>query len=181
MTKHSLKVLVLILPIAVMTLFIAGNLYNQQAGQSWRIPITGYDPRDLLRGHYLTFRYDWNWKEEQRSCDHEECVLCLSPSEGFTNPYASITDRNAVGQCQSFIEGRFYYGSRFEIGDPQGYRLRRYYIPEQHAKKLDSMLRFNEGEYKFEVSLRVNKSGKAFIQGMFIDDVPLEDWVKNNQ
>ena len=28
-------------------------------GQDWLIPITGYDPRDLLRGHFVQYRYDW--------------------------------------------------------------------------------------------------------------------------
>ncbi|WP_230463471.1 GDYXXLXY domain-containing protein [Sphingobium sp. Cam5-1] len=30
-----------------------------QQGQEWLIPIRGYDPRDLLRGHYIQYQYDW--------------------------------------------------------------------------------------------------------------------------
>lgn len=30
-----------------------------QQGQDWLVPINGYDPRDLLRGHFVQYRYDW--------------------------------------------------------------------------------------------------------------------------
>lgn len=28
-------------------------------GTEWDVPIHGYDPRDLLQGHYVQFQYDW--------------------------------------------------------------------------------------------------------------------------
>ena len=30
-----------------------------QQGEEWLIPVQGYDPRDLLRGHFIQYRYDW--------------------------------------------------------------------------------------------------------------------------
>jgi len=30
-----------------------------QQGTEWDVPIRGYDPRDVLRGHFITFQYDW--------------------------------------------------------------------------------------------------------------------------
>ena len=33
-------------------------------GTDWEVPIEGYDPRDLLRGHYVEFAYDWPGFEE---------------------------------------------------------------------------------------------------------------------
>ncbi len=30
-----------------------------QQGVEWEVPIAGFDPRDLLRGHYIVYRYDW--------------------------------------------------------------------------------------------------------------------------
>ncbi len=180
MTKSNLKAIALMLPIVVMALFTAGNIYNQQAGQLWRIPVTGYDPRDLLRGHYLTYRYDWNWREDKRSCVHGECVLCLSPSNGHANPFVTFAERGNTVQCTSYIEGRVYGNDHFEIGSKHGYGLRRYYIPEEHARTLDKMLRRNNGEHNFEISLRVNSTGKAFIEGMYINNQPLEEWIKQN-
>ncbi|MDE2412719.1 MAG: GDYXXLXY domain-containing protein [Sphingomonadales bacterium] len=28
-------------------------------GTEWDVPIQGYDPRDLLQGHYVQFQYEW--------------------------------------------------------------------------------------------------------------------------
>ena len=30
-----------------------------QQGIEWEVPVAGIDPRDLLRGHYIVYRYDW--------------------------------------------------------------------------------------------------------------------------
>lgn len=44
----------------------------------WRIPITGYDPRDPLRGRYIVFRYDWAARGDPASCWSDAgCRLCL--------------------------------------------------------------------------------------------------------
>jgi len=33
-------------------------------GTEWDVPIAGYDPRDLLRGHYVQFQYNWPMVQE---------------------------------------------------------------------------------------------------------------------
>jgi hypothetical protein len=42
-----------------------------QKGQEWLIPVNGYDPRDLLRGHYVQYRYDWPVEEKSKTDDDE--------------------------------------------------------------------------------------------------------------
>jgi hypothetical protein len=32
---------------------------RSRQGTEWLVPVAGYDPRDLLRGHYVLFQYDW--------------------------------------------------------------------------------------------------------------------------
>lgn len=49
----------LALPLAAFAYSWASTYRLAQQGQEWLIPIQGYDPRDLLRGHYITYRYDW--------------------------------------------------------------------------------------------------------------------------
>lgn len=31
--------------------------YRAAQGEEWLVPVTGYDPRDLLKGHYVQFQY----------------------------------------------------------------------------------------------------------------------------
>jgi len=49
----------LLLPLSALAAMWAVTHRQAQQGQDWLIPIEGYDPRDLLRGHYLQYRYAW--------------------------------------------------------------------------------------------------------------------------
>lgn len=50
---------VLFLPLVALAYSWAATYRLAQQGQEWLVPIQGYDPRDLLRGHYVQYRYDW--------------------------------------------------------------------------------------------------------------------------
>ena len=186
MRKNSLKILVLAFPVIVMVLIIGIHVKNKESGTLWRVPVTGYDPRDLLRGHYLTFRYDWNWNEQKNTaCSGSECAVCF-PEDRLSssyNPKVYMTRLSiAEKQCKSFIHGYSDRGHQFKIGTKHGYGLRRYYIPEREARKLDRLLRQQaQNSHKFDMGLRVNNIGQAFIEKMYIDGVPLEDWIKVNR
>ncbi|WP_375427018.1 GDYXXLXY domain-containing protein [uncultured Sphingomonas sp.] len=44
----------------------------------WRIPIAGYNPRDPLRGRYITFQYIWSVEGDRRACGGgDDCRPCL--------------------------------------------------------------------------------------------------------
>ncbi|MEL6738861.1 MAG: GDYXXLXY domain-containing protein [Pseudomonadota bacterium] len=46
------------------------NLSRQ--GTDWEVEIEGYDPRDLLRGHYVEFQYAWPIRREVNVEDDED-------------------------------------------------------------------------------------------------------------
>jgi uncharacterized membrane-anchored protein len=48
----------LLLPIMALAYSWIATCRLAQQGQEWLIPIRGYDPRDLLRGHYIQYQYD---------------------------------------------------------------------------------------------------------------------------
>jgi GDYXXLXY protein len=43
-----------------------------QQGEEWLIPVQGYDPRDLLRGHYVQYQYDWPVEKKATADGAEE-------------------------------------------------------------------------------------------------------------
>src|SRR3546814_19662470 len=53
------RVLALVLPIAGLAALWGWSDYKSRQGTDWLVPVAGYDPRDLLRGHYVEFTYDW--------------------------------------------------------------------------------------------------------------------------
>ncbi|VWX57440.1 GDYXXLXY domain-containing protein [Sphingorhabdus sp. 109] len=56
--------LALLLPLAGLALIWWITERESHQGTEWDVPIAGYDPRDLLRGHYVQFRYDWPATDE---------------------------------------------------------------------------------------------------------------------
>lgn len=75
--------------LAAVTLPLLGTLGSIAAREAalrgateWRIPITGYDPRDPLRGRYLAFRYVWTARGDPALCDRGACRLCLEEGGG---------------------------------------------------------------------------------------------------
>ena len=52
-------IVILVIPLAGLGALWATSEKSSREGTVWEVPIEGYDPRDLLRGHYIQFRYDW--------------------------------------------------------------------------------------------------------------------------
>lgn len=94
-------------------------------GREWEFKIRGYDPRDLLRGHYLTYRIDWAVEEPEVEC--AQCCLCLERAEGRQ----SVTRRQCsdAGGCEA------------RLTEDELPALERYYIPEERAAGLESAVR----------------------------------------
>jgi hypothetical protein len=82
--KRWLLLAALLLPIIGLGSGIWRNQASLGQAELWRIPITGYDPRDPLRGRFITFAYDWQVKGFPEDCNRPEgCQLCLE-QEGET-------------------------------------------------------------------------------------------------
>ncbi|PKB14842.1 GDYXXLXY motif protein [Novosphingobium kunmingense] len=89
-------------------------------GTEWDVPIQGYDPRDLLQGHYVQFQYDWpasNLAEPERV--YGVNALCLT---GTAPTIARVRIRRDDEDCTPFVrEGE---GSSGRLYASQGEALR---------------------------------------------------------
>ena len=57
--RQILRAAVLILPLAGLGWTWHTTRQTALDGVEWHVPVKGYDPRDLLRGHYIRYTYDW--------------------------------------------------------------------------------------------------------------------------
>lgn len=183
MSSGIVKAAALLVPALVLGGISGLHAYNQRNGLLWQVPITGYDPRDLLSGHYLQFRYEWNVlfdALEPLQCQEVQCALCADDPTAF-NPLVTLQPLDlAQQQCPSFIAGTMDAAGNFQIGD-EGGSLTRYYIPEEEAGRLDALLRNQEVEaVQFVMGLRVNSEGSAFIDTLFLDGMPLPEWLQTH-
>lgn len=172
----------LAIPFMAMIFMIATNHYKENNYQEYRIAIDGYDPRDLLKGHYIRFIYDW--------------------PQGTVNPYKnnSYLRTNQVCVCFSgdplspdvrfdLCKGKSPAGQRCDAGvrvsgwgDGRGFQpdesLRNYFVAEEHAYTLEKMLR--EGKHKFSVGIVPQPDGGAVLKMMYVDGITLDEYLRSH-
>lgn len=75
--RRLVTVIALALPVVGLGGAIIAAEQAVRGASGWRIPITGYDPRDPLRGRYIRFQYAWRLAGPGRACSDRTCRLCL--------------------------------------------------------------------------------------------------------
>lgn len=176
--SKSMKYALLFLPILALAGLTLLHEYRRSTGTVWTVPIAGYDPRDMLRGHYLQYQFEWDLTGPG-SCSGEDCALCTDEPERF-NPPARLVPRNEAGVCASFIsvstapfnpaDGIYIAGARDN--------LTRYYVPESEALRLQTLLAQGDEAPEFSIALRVTDTGTAYIDTLYVDGEPLEEWLR---
>lgn len=160
-TRHVriLSILALVLPLVFFGYTIVTNAAQRETAQAWRIEIGGYDPRDLLKGRYIQYRYQWN-NIGGNDCKGFEgdCCYCLRDEKGDRiNPTAEIVKCNAaysLKRCDALIQGEWKNGT-LDIGQT------RYMVDERVASDLDRLLRGRQVKTAVEILLPHRFDGKA--------------------
>lgn len=151
MKTKTLVIAALIVPILALLSLTLYKRHILKIGQEVILPISGYDPRDLLSGHYLTYNVDYGIQGLcPGSFPNKEAFICLS------NKYFSYSEPES---CSLMIKGTCSYG-RFNAG------IEKYYIPENQAKGLEEKVR----NKKAKLVLSVTRTGLAQIKNMIIEE-----------
>lgn len=146
----------------LLCLLIVRAEYHLSVGKQWDFALTGYDPRDLLRGHYLRFRIDYDWQENKQSCNtNKGCSYCLTDI-GNQAPKVQIVNANIAKQCDGFMQY-----------DKLQTPLNRFYIPETQAILAEKLLRKARVDKTAYLRLSINKKGVPRIVDLLIDGRPL--------
>ncbi len=185
-----LGLLFLAIPFMAMIFMIAMNHYRENNYQEYRIAIDGYDPRDLLKGHYIRFTYDWPEnavnksgfimnKMISQSFRREQLCVCFSGDS--LNPdvrFDLCKGKNLEGQrCDAGVKVNGWGGGTgFQQPDET---LRNYFVAEEHAYTLEKMLR--EGKHKFSVGIVPQPGGRAAaLKMMYVDGIPLDEYLRSH-
>lgn len=154
--------LALLLPIALLATQTWVHHQQRETGDTILLPIKGFDPRDLLSGHYLIYKIDYGIAENN-TCPASDidAVVCLSPERQIF-PSDELPD-----SCTQFIRGNCNNDARFVTG------LERFYIPEQHAKLLEKHVQNNHGK----ILLSLDDAGNAAIRDLLINDRPWKELI----
>lgn len=135
----------LLLPLAALASSWAIIHRQAQQGQDWLVPIQGYDPRDLLRGHYVQYRYDWPTPPKEEGVEYPDlasaealCVVGVAPHIRVVHPFPDAPGRpdlQAEAGCAIVLRAK--PGTRREV---QGLDRGIFYASQVQAIALSKQL-----------------------------------------
>lgn len=158
----------LALPIVALAALIGEQELRFANAQTINVPVRGYDPRDLLRGHYITGQPDWDWETTPPSTGSGG--LCILPVAA-ARPKVRFLDNWQAGDrrpdCRLVIAGRVASSAFVPTALDSGTRGIRLYVSETRAPELEELMRKHPGA--LTVDLAVRADGSAAITALRVD------------
>jgi uncharacterized membrane-anchored protein len=156
-----------IIACAVMLFVLFGwtlfHAVSSNVGEIVEIKVSGYDPRDLISGHYLTYNVNYdNFKPSAcRNFYHGSAVyLCLERAKlSASKPAGCLAIK---GNCKGHGANIFTAG------------IERFYVPETYAQSLDAALR--GGKHEAKIKVLITRGGTAYVKDMLFDGVSAKEF-----
>ncbi len=167
-TRRTLLAFALALPVIGLLGAVTLNAVQEKTSKQFTIPIVGFDPRDLLRGQYLQFRYVWPETVPDNIAFEEghEKGLCLDDAGG-TLTATPVTDAKCPHYVRLWDAREGTLASRIDNKTPpvRG----RFFLPESNARAVENLLR--DKAHKLDV-IAYTKSGALVPTMLLIDGKP---------
>ena len=145
-----LRIAALALPVAGLAGLWALSDFQSRQGSEWEVAISGYDPRDLLRGHYVEFSYDWEGLAGPEASMPPPERLCLEGDP--PGPPVARRIEGAGSDCEYLAEAD--YGSLYGAESLLRGRL---YVDQARAREIDDALRDRSQQAVVTVRLGSNR------------------------
>lgn len=166
--RRWLFLLALLLPLAAMMVSIIVRQSAMAASSEWQIPITGFDPRDPLRGRYVAFQYDWQMAGDPSLClSRQGCDLCLGRSAGTVRATAVVRGT----ACPHRVD---VAASRLSVRParrPEGPSVTfsgRIFVSEASAPRLEEQLQAGPAD----ASVRLDSNGRLVPRAIIVLSAP---------
>jgi hypothetical protein len=141
--------------------------------------IDGYDPRDLLAGHYVTYRINYGTAQicatetnQSKLTYYSKICACLNvdPLDSLsTVSSVESCDLHTKPSCPVWIMGSCLYANRFEAG------IERFYIPESYSKYLMTI------PENTRLIVNVTSDGRAMVKGLRIAGDTVEKYIEKQR
>lgn len=147
------------LPLLALASVVARSELRVRASEEWMFPVSGYDPRDLLRGHYIRYRIDLQEESPTLRCSNDDpaCCLCLTRRDDGTTSTRRTTCTDARDACDGRLQTRHLEG------------LERLYVPESEALAIERRLRAAAPD-EARIVLAIDGLGRPMVRELRIDD-----------
>jgi hypothetical protein len=129
--RGASRLAILALPLAGLAAVWGMSARTYHQGTEWDVPVAGYDPRDILRGHYVEFEYDW--PGYGRAAWGSIKTLCL---EGSAPQIVRVREAQPGAACAHPVRA-----NPANVYGPDGTARGRLYVGQERAAALEQALR----------------------------------------
>ena len=163
--KYRLALAFILLPL----IFYAAFLHIVNSSQTgYKFSITGYDPRDLIHGHYLQYRY-----VSPLLVDYQKIMLC--PTNGViaaTDPKIETVKNDYIRpECVPFDLPK---------SEIKGSGVYRFYIDERYGERLENIKSTNSQKMYIEL-VAVPFLNVTVVRDLYIGDKPYREFIASGQ
>ncbi len=151
---------VLLLPMVMLILLWGQMQWRLSQAPAVTLPIVGYDPRDLLYGHFI--RYKLPMPADVK--DEGDCVCIAVPNSMSRIACAEPTAPQSTA-CLLILPRH----------DAKLTDAHEFYVPEDYASRLNELLL--SGQQRFAIMFKV-MSGGLVARQLLINDQPWQDYLQ---
>jgi uncharacterized membrane-anchored protein len=182
--KIALFGIAALIQLALLALMVGDRVQILRDGTEVMLQTRPLDPRDLLRGDYVTLGYDISQlpagalKDKPSGSRNPIVFVKLAPNQDGVYEAVSVhTDPVPVNSPEVLIRGCVTYGTscgrNYAFCDKLQirYNLESYFVPEGEGKKLEQA----RNQQKLRVVAAVLPSGRAAIKRLLLDGEPVYD------
>lgn len=166
--RHKWTLAAVLIPVFVLALAMARSQWALSQGQEWRFQITGYDPRDLLRGKYLRYELVLDWdpvpiSEEVGGPEQRltACACLLDRGADAGTRLLSVACGEAAEECEHFVRM------------PSLLKAERFYVPEHQARALEKRLIAAAQVDAAFITVIVQADGSVAVKDLWLDGAPI--------
>ena len=160
-TSRRMKWVAAFIPVVCVALLMVRGEVRSAGATKFLVPITGYDPRDLLHGQYIRFRFEFRQDDSVASCEGPDCCLCLQGAEMTSPRVTRVGCQDTSLACDAIVSGT------------RAHDAQRYLVPEHAGILLEDALR----DRAASVEMQCSPDGSFALGELYLDGRPWRELV----
>jgi hypothetical protein len=163
--QRIIHLAVIFVPLLAIAGWIGSYMMHVANSATYELAIRGFDPRDLLSGHYLRYQVDYGMPITCEKVQTNWCV-CLKPGEDNDVASGIWQGDCSDARCDTPLKGTCRYG-RFTAG------IEQFFFSEQYTRELAVV------PPESSIIVSVSRSGKGVVKEMLVGGEPLAKWLES--
>jgi uncharacterized membrane-anchored protein len=163
----KLLVAAVALPLVAITAGVVRAELHLSHSKEWEFRVAGYDPRDLLEGHYIRLSVALDEGLQRTACSGDQgdsCCLCLTSLGEHTPPRVErATCAVAKAECDGAVREQDLRA------------IDRYYVPESRAEELTRRFQQAARQQTARLVVAVDAQGIPQVKALVVDGERLEE------